>query len=397
MNTQVFADFQLHPVDFREKARRRCVIILEVRFHVAQMRDLTLILCNPVESHFEFMIDCNHGRSANLVPPSMSPHLAGLHYTIMRRTQLHLLIAAVFLILAPCDARAELLGDPKLLRQAADLYRANLDQLRTWKGQAEIKMESEEREKDKHDNIRVESAVEFAYDAESGDYRYDIDVYKDVSLVDGKEKPRFRPERRASVFTDCIYHELVFKTDNPSADRTAYIRAKKSLQAGISCWTFEALFYFTDQGTPLDENLQVLYDNFNHAASHGGVSKEGDIVKVIQAPPNGGLTFEWWLDQSQGGNLVKVETTETMGEDTMHTVVAWNWKQVNGVWVPNRVVQDRAEKKRDRSRKQSTTVKWDAHRVNSQLSQDEFGLENLGLRRGDRIRDTRTQTDRVFE
>lgn len=313
----------------------------------------------------------------------------------MSRTTLYLLLA--FLLVAPCHSTAQLKGDPTLLKIVANQYRANLDQLRTWKGKAEVTLESETKDKEKQDKILIQNTVEFAYDAASGAYRFDIDIYKDVSIVEGKEQPRMRPKREVSIFTGEVYYDLTYKTDIPPAKRVAYVRPEKHMQPGIDYVTFEPHYYFTENGTSVDEHVLLLHDNFTNEKLHGEVIQEGDVIKVIQTARDIQVTNEMWFDLTQGGNLVKYESSETNGADTGRWTTSYEWKQVDKVWMPNRVIYDRDSKKGERIEKSITTVKWIEHRINMPLPPNEFELEILGLSPGDRIRDTRTQTWHIFE
>ena len=60
MDAEIFPDFQLHTVDFRQKTRCRSVVVFGIRFNVAQVRDLPLECRDSVKRNVQFLIVCNH-------------------------------------------------------------------------------------------------------------------------------------------------------------------------------------------------------------------------------------------------------------------------------------------------------------------------------------------------
>ena len=176
-----------------------------------------------------------------------------------------------------------------------------------------------------------------------------------------------------------------------------YTRAKKPMEAGFHYGTLPP-FYFTDQGSPINQNLQLLYDNFNHEALHGEVIEEGDIVKVIQSTPDGKAKVELWIDLSKGSNPVRIETTENSDALTNRNVVSWEWTQINNVWVPKKLTSVGASKIKMMLPASCKERLLGLKSSELPLPNDQFTLSRLGLRRGDRVRDTRkTDTTYVVE
>jgi hypothetical protein len=60
METQVFANIELHAIDFREEAGHCSVIISRIAFHLAEMSNLLLQRTDPVKGDFQFLIVVNH-------------------------------------------------------------------------------------------------------------------------------------------------------------------------------------------------------------------------------------------------------------------------------------------------------------------------------------------------
>ena len=55
-------------------------------------------------------------------------------------------LALLLFLAVPDESWAGLKGDRELLKKAAVSYRSNLERLRTWKGTAEYKMQSDDQE-----------------------------------------------------------------------------------------------------------------------------------------------------------------------------------------------------------------------------------------------------------
>lgn len=49
MHAEIFPDFQLHSVDFRQKTRYRSMVVFGIRFNVPLVRDLPLEFCDAVK------------------------------------------------------------------------------------------------------------------------------------------------------------------------------------------------------------------------------------------------------------------------------------------------------------------------------------------------------------
>ena len=131
---------------------------------------------------------------------------------------------------------------------------------------------------------------------------------------------------------------MIYRPQEPVGQTNGIYESKETNGSWFSLWnTLSLSFYFTDQGSPIDQNLQLLYDNFNHEALHGEVIEEGDIVKVIQSTPDGKAKVELWIDLSKGSNPVRIETTENSDALTNRNVVSWEWTQINNVWVPKKL------------------------------------------------------------
>ncbi len=92
------------------------------------------------------------------------------------------------------------------------------------------------------------------------------------------------------------------------------------------------------------------------------------------------------LSLSQGCNPI---SSETIGLEAERTVKSrWTWELCDGVWLPktwNETVQQKGGRDEERQ------VTFVENRVNREVEADAFSFSRLGLRRGDNVRDRRTQ------
>jgi hypothetical protein len=283
----------------------------------------------------------------------------------------------------PSVVRAAMQGDKENLRMVMAKYRENLDRLRTWKG----KVLRTNRPMRDSAEILVENRIEFAYDARSGRYRYNITTLRDVSLVEGKEVSRLTPVKAAGLFNKDSFYDIIYQRDSDGF-RIANVRAKKKMDPGWHAETFEALFFFTDKGKWQDEHLKVLADNFDSPAVIGSVMRDGDTITMTRVIRKNSVEKTFSL--AKGGNATRITTTENRPDGSERVSVdAWDWENVQGVWVPKsaqRQVRDSAKN----GERDDTSLKWEENLVNVSLEEKEFALASLGLRQGDFIEDART-------
>jgi hypothetical protein len=106
-------------------------------------------------------------------------------------------LTLVFAAAFSTETRAELAGDPEILKAAADQHKANRERIRTWQGKAKVEQRSLA-------NEPLHSEVSFVYDAESGNYRWNWTI-KDVPKDSWK---RFSPgEMFNGMVKDGKYYE----------------------------------------------------------------------------------------------------------------------------------------------------------------------------------------------
>lgn len=295
-------------------------------------------------------------------------------------------------ILAANEAVADLEEDRKLLSQLAQSYRRNLANIETWQGTAQLTKRYRVTGQNETKDWLTEWAVQFACtpnEDRKGNYRYDLEITKSVALTDGKEMPRMRLERRAGIHKDALYYELSYPTDKDNAARRAHITKKKPMRVGFHYGTFEPLFYFSQLGSWPDEYLEWISNNLEDGKLVGRVTRKDNLVTFTEKL--GGISITRTMDLNSGGNCIEYSVSENDGDRQKNSTTERSWSYKNGCWVPEHLEYHDVTFENDHTTKDNlVTVDWTNAILNEPLSEDEFELAKLGLRRGDRVIDNTT-------
>jgi hypothetical protein len=115
--------------------------------------------------------------------------------------------------------RAQLVGDPQPLLDAAKLYRDNLDRLKTWSG--EIAYSFRRKGKDQANYTVVECKISFALarDRQPPLSIYDIDITTDATEQGRELVPRQGLQHRCGLVRDGSFYGLQYLKDKPTSVR----------------------------------------------------------------------------------------------------------------------------------------------------------------------------------
>ncbi len=318
---------------------------------------------------------------------------------VLLSTAVRLLLCVVIVglpVVTSSTVNAELTGDTELLQKAAVKYRSNIERLRTWRGQVKLRRHSI----DKDDNVLIECRINFAHDANSGNRRYGITITKDVTIAGEREAPRLPLQSRAGIFRKGAYYRLIYPLAQENALRVAYVQSKKFMDPGYSYGTFEAMYFFTNGGTPFDKYWDMYRKNAKHAELSGTIKLAGSRVILtlnrVRVSAKYSLHTVYEIDLAASGNVTRVETRLLAEGSESVTVCRWNWEDVNGVFVPKTITKDH-NFNGSPPYEYHVTLDWEQNVVNEKLPDDAFELLHLGLRRGDWVYDSTTHTRFVIE
>jgi hypothetical protein len=297
---------------------------------------------------------------------------------------------AIVFVVFPSTTRAEIKGDPQLLKTAAALYRANLEKLKTWRGRAVMTHRSVQ--EDQHAWVTVVS-IDFAYDRKSGASRWAIDPQKCVEVVGEKETPRIELLSDYGMHLNGAYYELRFRPAGKGGSRRGWVAEKRTFRPGYSYLTFDPMFFFTHEGGDHDKFLLMICENVKHPEAEGSITREGNHVVFSQVMPAGSGTGLDEMDLSQGGNPVHISSVfrPENGPERL-SVWEWTWEKINDVWVPKT-----ATKELSGARERTIHLVWEENRVNEPLRKDEYSPARMGLRPGDQLHDIRTDATYTIE
>lgn len=293
---------------------------------------------------------------------------------------------SVFFIAFCVPAFAEMTGDRHLLVEVATRYGENLAKLKTWKGKAEARKHSFRNDPQEPRDWLSEWKVDFACapgDARDGSYRYDMDLYKHVAIVEGVATPRLRPTRTIGVYHNGVVSQLDYITDNPRAARIARISKGRLPEGGFHYASFDPLYFYTYSGTWLDEFLMTLVEVFDKEHANGSVSREGDRVTLIKE--RGGVSIVQVMDLARGGNRVHYLCSEADQGFRLTTSIETTWTEINRCWTPDIVTYSNSTDRDGSVETSSMKIDWTEQQVNREFKADEFSIDRLGLRPGDTV------------
>jgi len=287
------------------------------------------------------------------------------------------IVLAVAVFPGPVMARIE--GELELLKLIANGYRVNLERLETWQGKATVELSSVSKGKE----IKERSSVEFIYDREREAARwYWNQLQREIRR--GQESKLEEPSFASGMVKGQSLYR--FGPVPPTAERAAgllYILPKSRRRLDGWSEDFHPMYFFRAVDGDMYARMMFYYEQANHPKiSRGKVERKGDLVTLTTWSE--GVTNRYEFDISQGCCLVGF-----FAEDPL---VSGRWdleyEQVGGVFVPKKV-----ECKRSYSGGRSRLVRrisFEENVVNERIDPNEFSVDKLGLRPGDKIQDTVT-------
>ena len=289
-------------------------------------------------------------------------------------------------------AKAQVKGDVELLKTVAEKYRANLEKLKTWRGEVKWPLHSIE--------IICECSIDFACDFTLPAKRWAITLGEQHISDKGIEKT-MPPECRFGMYRDGAYYQLIYKDKNKRHE--ANVQDRPFMQPALNYGTFDAQFYLTFEGIEPDEIGTKLYKGSKEKETTGvTIIKDGNILTIQTVLEKYGPApvALYQFDLSKGANFTKVEMRSNETNRKSEGIWRWIWEEVNGVWVPKEFSKD-VVAILPNPRATHYRVLWTKNEVNIPLEKDEFSLVKLGLRQGDQVYDSRTHkkytiTDKSF-
>jgi len=272
-------------------------------------------------------------------------------------------------------------GDLELLKLVADIYEANQEKLKTWRGEAVVQMLMSD---DAGTLLSRTEHASFALDKAKELYRYNWTA-SDV---------RERREDGLRAFPDMIMNQLItqdrfykFASDGYFVQGKPYptlvVEPKESAKRQARLRQFAPLRLSCPISSDMPAHLRGLYDN---AKLFEGlrVTRTGDTVIVEQPAGHAKATsIRWEFAVDKGGSLTKV-TTADWRSDQEWTI---EYAEHGSAWVPRKSSVRCTPREGSGSKKISKDIVLTSSEVNMPLSPSEFTLEALGVTQATRVSD----------
>jgi hypothetical protein len=285
------------------------------------------------------------------------------------------------------SASAQFEGDLELLKMTAVKYRANRENLKTWKGDVSWQQ------------IQTTGIAEwtanYACDFTLPAKRWSIVIENNIHVKDGKEysTPILW---HYGMFREGAYYDLLFSADSKDNRHLLPVQDHPFSVPGSTCEVFDPEYFFTFENNNVDEILLKLSNNADKATGYS-IKKEGDtvIIQLARKKDNPIPNALYYIDLSKGANLTQVEMRTIEINLLTETIWRWSWQEINGVWVPKEITKDNICSLPEPEECHNRIV-WKNTEVNVPLASDEFSLQKLGIRQGDVLFDTRTNTKTII-
>ncbi len=304
-----------------------------------------------------------------------------------------LLVLTLLFPFAGSSAEAQIRGDVELLKLAASGHQANKERIRTWSGSVQLTDTNIEEGGPKLHKI---SHVEYAYDCIRKAMRWNRH-YKEFVRTEANgtvTHPSFK-STCGMLKEGALYRllDLSKGIEDNKTRPTVTVSSERPI-LGPTSEDFDPMYWFTDHGQPLEDRFIFLYKNSkDKGLNHWQVTRHDNRVIVEYVEGNDGrdkLMNRYEVDLSQGCNLVAYDASEPSVTEKWRL----SFTSAAGVWVPSRISYECVHVNRSRVARE---MEWVENVVNEPLSSTVFELETLGVTKGDRLYDTRINSEHVFK
>lgn len=278
-----------------------------------------------------------------------------------------------------------------LLRKVADEYKSNQESIRTWQGTVSYEL----KQSHNGDSSTLRKAViSFAIDIPNQKL---FSCYKETEDAGGPA---------ATEIVGCLHEEstkTVYRDISFQPEDITDVEKLRSMK-GVLVTTAEHFGFNSSK-----RNIEIFNplawthvggpsvpNRFNYYAQFCGEDKEaknvlikhaGNLVTLRIGKPESILN-EYTVDLNKKSGLVSFISQENNKKSRQ-------WKcelqSVSNVWIPRQIVMV------SKSGRITETLDWRDNKVNVPINEEMFSLKNLGVRRGDRGTDLRTQSKYIIE
>lgn len=298
------------------------------------------------------------------------------------------LIASSVLGCWPAPASAQIRGDPELLKLVAAQYRANLEAILTWQGEAEITQKLVGKIDGQPWDLTAVQKVTFAYDRGAKKYMFLVNQVQEKGIKQGQpiKEPALMVWGGIRTPDGFYWVPEWFVNAKPGQLKRPGLQLgpPSSESPGDFSPHFDPFWYMKLYGDDMYERLMPFYDRAaSENMSHVTVSRANNVVTVVLHKPEV-TTNRYVFDLDQGANPVAGG-----GEDPIVTEHhSRTFEKVKNIWVPKTATSKSTNLKRGRVNERQVT--WIKNIVNEPVPADTFSPEQVGIRQGSHVNDLRT-------
>ncbi len=294
--------------------------------------------------------------------------------------------------LASTNAIAEVVGDPALLRQIAEVHTANVEKITTWSGRVEI---HDRTELDGQEVSQKDNEVVFFANIPTHQLRFDWIT----NSLSGEQVPN-PIIRKNGLVTNDRYISVARHQDPSKLTPRILIEPSNKLRVGPMTQAFDPRFAYTYPDEDLAKHFLWIADHADNPESSVYVVTRLDDVVTVRIDING-IFNEWVVDLAKGATLVSYRAADKWGDNSFECTT----KCIDGVWIPSEWKYTNRGRWRAESnvrvpskevRLLTRTVRWVENNVNQSIAPDQFSIDRLGINDGDLVVNRLTHTDFHF-
>jgi hypothetical protein len=302
-----------------------------------------------------------------------------------------LVLILLILTINPLSVFAVVHGDVELLKTVALKNKANFESLLTWKGEV-----FEERKSTTGDwkDYMLNNKCIFAYDRLQNAVRWNKEPQESRYIKHGELRIDISAKYNSAMFKDQYYYRY---KGWQRPDETTYhllVIGRPIIAKGMENHGLDPRFLMGDPSyrTVYDKLMDIINKANDPKSPEWYMKRNEDLVVLEQS--SGDIETKRVYDLSAGGNLVEFYQKTSNAENARE----YTYEEKSGVWILKSYKRKNITYRRNGDFSKSTRIlNWSNSVVNVPFEEDEFAVEKLGLKHGDRVSDLRIDKGYIYE
>ena len=286
-------------------------------------------------------------------------------------------------------ASSEIQGDRELLMRVIEAHKDNYERIRTWQGQANVKLSVD---KQTGETVVMKAVATFVTDQSIEATRWQFNVESKTKKVGSENAVVTPPYSIARMLKEGKYYDFFpgMRDVDGQHHNVLVIWPQERYEIAKSDEDFNPMEYLNLDAFDVYERLKLWYDNPNKYDVE--INRVGDTVKVERSyispnmPETGLWTFQHEFDLAKGGNLKRYRSH--VGSMEIEVICKWTYENSGGLWLPKTYSKNhRHGGDKISLTKTDKHVEFYHNVVNKPIDSNEFTLEKLGVTAGTMITD----------